>query len=95
MAFNRKHLQLSGEFNALQKGVLIKSFDEVAAGTVVPQTEPADLTDSTAGTPGTTLAAVVGTTYSTDVGAIRNWIASLNKAHNDLKAALVAAGVLE
>lgn len=35
------------------------------------------LTDSTAGTAGTTLAAVTGAVYATDIPAIRNWIASL------------------
>jgi hypothetical protein len=35
------------------------------------------LTDSTAGTAGTTLAAVTGAVYATDVATIRDWIASL------------------
>ena len=35
------------------------------------------LTDSTAGTAGTTLAAVTGAVYATDIPTIRNWIASL------------------
>lgn len=58
---------------------------------VAQATKIANYTDSTAGTPGTTLAAIVGTTYTSDVGTIRNWIASLNKQINDLKNQLSAA----
>jgi len=91
----REHIHKNGSFELSEKGTLIKCFDEISAGTITPQSAPGALTDSSGGTPGTTLAAVVGTTYSTDIPAIRNWIASLNDAINDLKAALVAAGVLE
>lgn len=61
------------------------------ATAVAQATKIANYTDSTAGTPGTTLAAVTGTTYSTDIPTIRNWIASLNKQVNDLKNQLSAA----
>ncbi len=90
----REHINKNGAFELTMKGTLIKCFDEMAAGTVDPQTAPTELTDSTAGTPGATLAAVVGTTYSTDIPAIRNWIASLNARINTLQDKLVSAGVL-
>lgn len=58
---------------------------------VAQQTRITNYTDSTGGTPGTTLASVVGTTYSTDIPTIRNWVASLNKQINDVKNILSAA----
>lgn len=61
-----------------------------------------DLTDNSAGTPADTIEALAdGTTYATDVGAIRNNFASLARAADRntadmaaVKAALVAAGLL-
>lgn len=49
---------------------------------IAQQTRAGQLTDNTAGTPGATLAAVVGTTYSTDIPTIRNWAASLAQRIN-------------
>lgn len=58
-----------------------------AATPVAQASRVGQLTDSTAGTPGTTLAAVTGTTYSTDIPTIRNWIASLAAKINALELA--------
>lgn len=59
------------------------------AGTPVAQaSRVGQLTDSTAGTPGTTLAAVTGTTYSTDVPTIRNWMASMAAKLNAVELAI-------
>ncbi len=96
MAYTRSHINNNGSFNTSQKSSLLKTFDEVDGGTgsLTPQAGPSALTDSTAGTPGATLAAVVGTTYATDIPAIRNWIASLNARIDGLQAALEASGIL-
>lgn len=93
MAFNRKHINLSGEFNTLQKGVLIKSFEEVAAGTVVPQAAPAALTNSTGGTADNTVAAV-GNTTTDQSTVINNNFADLAVKINAIRTALIAAGVM-
>jgi hypothetical protein len=94
MALNFKPLQYDQEFTYLQKKHLKTALESVDAGTVDPQTATGALTDSTAGTPGATLAAVVGTTYSTDIPTIRNWAASLAAKINALRTELIASGVL-
>lgn len=55
-----------------------------ATGAVQPS-RVGQLTDSTAGTPGSTLAAVGGTVYATDVATLRNWAASLAQRVNALE----------
>ena len=63
-------------------------------GTLVTQpTRAGQLTDSTTGTPGTTLAAAPsGTVYATDFPTIINWIASLAAKYNSLEGKISAAG---
>lgn len=99
MAYSRSHINTNGAFELTEKSALLKTFDDIqaeidAGGAFTPEAGPTALTDSTAGTPGATLAAVVGTTYSTDIPTIRNWIASLNAQINALQTALTTAGIL-
>lgn len=65
-----------------------------AGNPVNPQAKPADYTDSSGGTPATTLVAVRSDTAAHTAADANANFASANKAHNDLKAALVTAGVL-
>jgi hypothetical protein len=51
------------------------------------------LTDSSAGTPGTTLSAIGGTTYSTDAPTLRNWIASVAAKLNAIETAIHNIGL--
>ena len=101
MALNFKPLQYDQEFTSLQKKHLKTSLESVAAGTIDPQDAVAELTDSTGGTPGATLAAITApaanatTSLTNDMTAVRNSIASLNAQINSLQDALVAAGILE
>lgn len=48
------------------------------ASPVARPSQITNLTDNSAGTPGSTLAAIGGTTYSSDAPTLRNWIASVN-----------------
>lgn len=102
MAFNRKPLNLSGEFNVLQKGTLIKCFEQLASGTgsLVPQTAPVALTDNTGGTANNTLVAIPATTPA-DLAAqgvingnVRDNLADLAGKINALRTALIASGIM-
>ena len=65
----RVKINISGQFNTLQKGTLIGALDLVA-GAVVPQTAPVALTDNSGGTADDTVAAVpAATAASTDTSA--------------------------
>jgi hypothetical protein len=66
MAYDRFHINSNGSFNTGQKQSLLKTFDEVAEGTVSPQAAPAALTNSTTGTTSNTLAALAAITSLTD-----------------------------
>lgn len=79
--------------------LLAKSSDTTGAAPPLPMKygapSPAVLVDNTAGTANSTLEALAdGTTYATDVAAIRNNFADLAAKINALIAALKAAGVL-
>jgi len=63
-------------------------------GPVDPQAEPAHLTDSTTGTPGSTLVAVRSDTAAHTAADANENFASLNAHINALQALLVSAGVL-
>lgn len=67
-----------------------------AGGSVDPQASPTALTDSTGGTASGTLAAITaGSSYAqADMTAVKNALASLAAQVEDIRAALVAAGVL-
>lgn len=99
MAFNRKPLNLSGEFNVLQKGTLIKCFEQLAAGTVSPQTAMTALTDSSTGSASNTLAVMTGVdgtgSNAAPLTATKNAVASLAAKINALRTDLIAAGVLK
>lgn len=90
MAFNRKPLNLSGEFNVLQKGTLIKCFDQVAAGTVSPQTAPANITGQT-GTGGNVISDVTATPTQ---ALINSNFKVVSDKLNAVIAALKTAGVM-
>lgn len=96
MALNRRHIAMCGSFNNGEKKALLDTFEEVSAGTIVPTAGPADLTDSTGGTPGATLAAITaGAAYAqADMTAVKNAIASLNAQIVALEDALQTSGVL-
>ena len=80
MAFNRKHIQLSGEFTALQKGTLIKSFDEVVTASA------AAATTSTAG-----LVKLAATQGATDNSTAATVATALDALITKLKAAGIMA----
>jgi len=90
MAFDRKPLNLSGSFNTSQKGTLIKCFDQVAAGTVVPQTAPTNITGQT-GTAGSVIADVGG---SFTQATLNSNFRVVSDKINAVIAALKTAGVM-
>jgi hypothetical protein len=69
----------------------LSTFLATLAGTLQPQAGPAELTDSTGGTVGSTLQNVTGTFSQT---ILNSNFASLNAQLNNVLTKLVAAGVL-
>ena len=90
MAFNRTPLNMSGEFNVLQKGTLIKCFESI--GGVTQQAAITALTNSTGGTADNTLAAV-GDTTTNQATVINNNFSDLAVKVNAILTALHNAGV--
>lgn len=91
MAYNRKHISQNGSFQISQKQSLLKTFDEVASGTVNPQTAPVALTAAT-GTPSNS---VVDVTSSFVQATLNNNFKAVSDKINALRTALIAAGVLK
>ena len=90
MAFDRNPLNLSGAFNTSQKGTLIKSFEQVAAGTVVSQTAPTSITGQT-GTAGSVIADV-GSSFTQ--ATLNSNFRVVSDKINAVITALKAAGVM-
>jgi len=61
MAFNRKHIQQTGQFNTIQKGVLIKSFEEAGLANASTSTAGVVKQATTQGATDNTNAATVAT----------------------------------
>lgn len=109
MAFDRKHINLSGEFTILEKGTLIKTLNEMSAGLVVPTAAPAALTNSTGQVGNDTVAqvavialstantytdAAVNAAVNTAIATINADLADLTDKLNAMRTALRTSGAL-
>lgn len=94
MAFDSDNITHCGSFNISEKQALVRAFNGVAAGTVIPTAAPAALTNSTGQVGNDTVAVVAnialatagGNTY-TDAAvnsAVNTAIATINADHADL-----------
>lgn len=98
---NASHINTCGSFNTGQKSALLKTFREIAAGTVTPTTAPTALVNNTGGTANDTLVAIPNTppadltAQATINGNIRDNLADLAVKVNALRTALIASGALK